>query len=89
MAKRTYHDANGYKKKRRKRGTPEFATVAEYDAWLAAKRLATRSKHPVKKQVSPSDQPLEQLVRLVKDLEARTSSPVRAGARLFAECLLC
>jgi len=70
MAKRTYYDANGYKKKRRKRGTPEFATIAEYDAYLKDKIAKAKAKNPnfgqgaVKKKKDP-------LVELVKQMEEK------------------
>lgn len=73
MAKRTYHDANGYKKKRRKRGTPEFATVDEYKAWINAKRKATLDKNPCMKFSGPrldlALQPFDLLAYLLVSLQ--------------------
>ena len=70
MAKRTYRDQNGYKRKKRKRGTPEFATIEEYHAYLARKREAARSKHPnyvLRGKAIP--EPKDPLVDLAKKLE--------------------
>lgn len=78
MAKRTYHDANGYKKKRRKRGTPEFATIAEYNEWIAKKKIAATESSPLKvfrgKRV-PQDLALLQLERLSDEVAQNGSSP--------------
>ena len=65
MAKRTYHDANGYKRKRRKRGTPEFATVEEYNAWIAEKKRSALKVNPIK--ALPQEKP-----EVLKALEALT-----------------
>ena len=64
MAKRTYHDGNGYKHKRRKRGTPEFSTIEEYQEHVANKRRASLKKTAEKKVVVLSAEELKRLESL-------------------------
>lgn len=72
MAKRTYRDNNGYKRKIRKRGTPEFATIEEYQRYLAAKREEARSKHPNHKlRGNPIPDPVDPVVKLVEKMEEK------------------
>lgn len=58
VAKRTYHDGNGYKRKRRKRGQPEFSTIEAYNEWLSAKRKAGQEAN-LKKTTKPESEPQE------------------------------
>lgn len=67
-AKRSYHDAHGYKHKRRKRGTPQFSTIAEMDAHTYALRKETRSKNPIVAAPPASSPALDALEQLAAKL---------------------
>lgn len=52
MAKRTYHDGNGYERKRRKRVTLEVLTIEEYEAYVANRKRESLKKTTDKNRVS-------------------------------------
>lgn len=65
MAKRTYWDANGYKRKKRKRGTPEgFSTLTEWKEYVANKKRKTLKENPIKKVDLPKPEALVLLEKL-------------------------
>ena len=69
MAKRTYRDKNGYKRKRRKRGTPEFATIEEYRAYIREKKVNATKMNPIKMQHEPKPEGIKQVEKLIDRLE--------------------
>ena len=69
MAKRTYRDALGYKRKRRKRGTPEFATIEEYTAWKRQKKVQRTRANPINRAVEPVPEGIKHLEQIVRRLD--------------------
>lgn len=67
MAKRT-HWVNGYKKRKRKRGVPQFQTIDAYNEWIAEKKRTGLAKNPNKKIVEPKPEVLKVLECLQEEL---------------------
>ncbi len=81
MAKRTYIDALGYKKKKRPyrnshRSTPQFSTVAQYEEWVREQRIKGTQENPASQYAgeAPKDPTVEALEGMLDRVEKNLPS---------------